>query len=424
MKLKNAVIVLLASAVFVMGCSMQTDGGRNGNAGNGTLSAGENPKSETGTSSVDENGEKVGNSDYIIKEENDEKGAGMPMDIRNKSYSEQAEWAQEMLKKYYWNESERFMNNTYPSDKDNGHLNYWWKAHAVDAMMDGYERTGEKRYTDMAEQIVKGIIWRNGSLYNEFYDDMEWLALSALRLYDATGDETIKNYVLKLWEEIKKAWWEDELGGMAWKKNDDNRNTCSNGPAAILAARLYTRFGDEENMEWARKIHAWLKKNLVDPESGIVWDGLAVKQDGTVEVNKSWLFTYGQGTYLGAGVELYKATGEEQYLRDAEKTAAAALDKLVNFSSGILKDEGQGDGGLFKGILIRYLVNLYEVNRDEAIKEMIYHNTDSLVNISYSDGLFGTSWDKRRPMPLDLSTQLSGVFLVEGAAKIDRMENK
>lgn len=348
----------------------------------------------------------------------------MAIDITKKSYEEQAEWAEGMLIKHYWDESAKFMNNTYPSNKDNGHLNYWWKAHAVDAMMDGYERTGEKRYTVMAEQIIKGIIWRNESLFNEFYDDMEWLALSALRLYDVTRDETIKGYVLDLWGDIKNAWWEDELGGMAWKKNNNDRNTCSNGPASILASRLYKRFGNEEDLEYAKKIHAWIKRNLVDGETGIVWDGLAVMEDGSINVNKKWILTYGQGTYLGAGVELYKITGDEQYLKDAEKTAAATLDKLINFSTGILKDEGQNDGGLFKGILIRYLVNLYEVNRDEAIKKMINHNSDALVSISCSHGLFGTTWNEEHPIPLDLSTQLSGVFLLEGAAKIVKIDSK
>lgn len=365
-----------------------------------------------------------GNTHNNIKNNEKEDDVEMTKDIMDKSYADKAEWAEKMLIEYYWNESEKFMNNTYPLEKDEGHLNYWWKAHAVDAMVDGYERTGEERYLHMAEEIIKGIIERNGSLFNEFYDDMEWLALSSLRLYDVTGDEIIKGYVLELWEDIKNAWWEDELGGMAWKKEDNNRNTCSNGPASILASRLYVRFGDKEDLEYAKKIHAWIKKNLVDKDTGIVWDGLAVLEDGTIDVNKDWIFTYGQGTYIGAGVELYKATGDDQYLKDAEKTAAATLDKLADFSTGILRDEGQGDGGLFKGILIRYLANLYEINRDLSIKEMINHNSDTLVSISYSDGLFGTSWDQRRPMPLDLSTQLSGVFLLEGAAKIEKLDIK
>jgi predicted alpha-1,6-mannanase (GH76 family) len=393
-------MIVLALAIVLSGCNKSTDMEESNTAG----------KKEIG----------AGVEDGIHNNEADTEENSM-----NKSYADHAEWAQEMLIKYYWNEDERFLNNAYPYAKEREkHLNYWWKAHGVDAMMDGYERTGDKRYTEKAEQIVKGIIVRNGSLYNEFYDDMEWLALSALRLYDATGSEEIKEYVLKLWKDIKTAWWEDDLGGMAWKKDERHkRNTCSNGPAAILASRLYERFGDEEDLELAKKIFAFMKENLVNEETGIVYDGLVLLDDGTLDVNTAWIFTYGQGTYLGSGVELYRTTGEDSYLKDAEKTAYAAIKELRNPGTDTIQDEGQGDGGLFKGILIRYLINLYKVSGNaelkEEIKKTVYFNSDALIRSSSEKALFGTSWDKPAPMPLDLPVQLSGVFLLEGAAVIE-----
>lgn len=353
-------------------------------------------------------------------------GCGDRGDGRKDYYSGQAEWAEEMLIRHFWNEDGRFMNNAYPYAKEREvHLNYWWKAHAVDAMMDGYERTGSEAYAVKAEKLVKGIIKRNGSLYNEFYDDMEWLALAALRLYDATHNETVKNYVLKLWEDIQTAWWEDELGGMAWKKDQrESRNACSNGPAALLAARLYERFGRHEDLEWAERIFAWQKEHLVDPVSGLVYDGLTMDDHGVIDVNRNWVFTYNQGTYLGAAVELYKITGDNRYLEEAEKTAAAAMNYHILEETGILKEEGIGDGGLFKGILIRYLTNLYDVGRNESIKELIYRNADALLanDSTKESGLFGTVWDRPHQEPLDLTVQLSGVFLLEAAAKIEKLK--
>ncbi|WP_036718985.1 glycoside hydrolase family 76 protein [Paenibacillus harenae] len=344
----------------------------------------------------------------------------------NDKYARHAEWAEEMLISHYWNEKGKFMNNAYPYAKEReGSLNYWWKAHAVDAMIDGYERTGDEAYLAKAEEIVKGIIKRNGSLFNEFYDDMEWLALAALRLYDAGGSETVKNYVIKLWGDIQTAWWEDGLGGMAWKKDQrQNRNACSNAPAAILAARLYERFGNEEDLAWAKKIFAWQKQHLVDPVSGNVYDGLVMADQGVIHVNKKWKFTYNQGTYLGAAVELYKLTKDKSYLEDAEKTAAAAMAYHIREETGVLKEEGTGDGGMFKGILIRYLTNLYEVGGNESIKEMIEHNADALLakGSTIETGLFGTEWDQPHQEPLDLTVQLSGVFLLEAAAKIERLK--
>jgi predicted alpha-1,6-mannanase (GH76 family) len=338
------------------------------------------------------------------------------------TYSDYADWAQEVLKKNYWNEVKKSVINTYPysQEKEKG-LNYWWKAHVADAEIDGYERTKNKIYAERAESIIENVFEQNGALYNEFYDDMEWMALACLRLYDCTGSEKMKDYAVKLWEDIKTAWWYDEVGGLAWKKDEHrtSRNACCNGPGALLAARLYQRLKNESDLEWANKIFAFEKNYLVDPENGMVYDGMTVRPDGTISTNKKWLFTYNTGTYIGAAAELYRITGDVNYLKEAEKTADSSMKQLVN-EHGVLKSEGTGDGGLFKGILIRYLQKLYEVNNDRKIADFILHNAKKLAQNSSSldIGFFGPEWNKIAQVPLDVTCQTSGVFLFEAAAKI------
>ncbi len=338
------------------------------------------------------------------------------------TYCDYAEWAQEKLYENYWVEKEQCVSNYYPfqPEREEG-LNYWWKAHAADAMIDGLERTGRQEYALRAEAVIDRVFARNGSLFNEFYDDEEWMALACLRLYDITGSERMKEYTLRLWEDIKTAWWEDEIGGLAWKKDEGRkgRNACCNGPAAILAARLYQRFGDESDLEWARKIYAYEKKYLVDPDNGLVYDGMVVRGDKTLDINKAWLFTYNAGTYIGAGVELCRITKERHYLEDAIKTAEGSMKGLVN-EDGVLKSEGNGDGGLFKGILIRYMEQLYQISQDEWIADFIKYNTEKLIleGSTEEQGLFGQVWAKQPQLPLDVTCQLSGVFLLEAAARI------
>lgn len=88
---------------------------------------------------------------------------------RLENYNNHAEWAEEKLIEHYWNENGKLMNNAYPYSKEREEsLNYWWKAHAVDAMMDGYERTGDAAYTDRAEGIVKSIIKKMGHCLMNF----------------------------------------------------------------------------------------------------------------------------------------------------------------------------------------------------------------------------------------------------------------
>ncbi|MDF2542087.1 MAG: hypothetical protein K0S47_1805 [Herbinix sp.] len=338
------------------------------------------------------------------------------------NYNEYAEWAQNLLIKNYWNEKTKSVINNFPfSDEKEIGLNYWWRAHAADALIDGYERTKNPIYADRAETIIDHVFDRNGSLYNEFYDDEEWMALACLRLYDLTGSEKMKEYALNLWNDIKTAWWEDEIGGLAWKKDEHriSRNACANGPGAILAARVYQRFQKEEDLAWAKKIFAFEQKYLVDPDNGLVYDGMSIKPDGTISTNKSWLFTYNAGTYIGAAVELYRITNEDFYLKEAEKTAKGSMENLIS-TSGVLKSEGTGDGGLFKGILVRYMEQLYAVNKDTKISEFLLSNARKLEQSTGSSqaGLFGPEWDKEAEAPLDVTCQLSGVFLFEAVAKI------
>lgn len=71
-------------------------------------------------------------------------------------------------------------NNT-----DNSNFNYWWNAHRVDVLADGYLRTRSDVYKQRMKTLLRGIKTTNGNTYiNHFYDDMEWLAISSLRAYE------------------------------------------------------------------------------------------------------------------------------------------------------------------------------------------------------------------------------------------------
>lgn len=102
---------------------------------------------------------------------------------------------------------------------------------------------------------------QNGNTFrNDYYDDMEWNALAILRAYQATGDDKYKAAALEIWEFIKQGWNDNAGGGISWVEGQEySKNACSNGPACILAARLYQEFGDDEDKEWALKIYDWEK---------------------------------------------------------------------------------------------------------------------------------------------------------------------
>ncbi|MEK5255143.1 glycoside hydrolase family 76 protein [Paenibacillus sp. FSL F4-0125] len=332
-----------------------------------------------------------------------------------------SEWLQNCLKHNYYDAETGIMNQWYPREFNvtGENFYYWWQAHVIDILVDGYERSGDPAYSLRIKELSEHLQAYNGGTFrHNYYDDMEWTALALLRAYQATGYETYLDAVLDLWEDIKSAWNEHFGGGLAWKKDQlDYKNTPANAPAVILSARLYELFQKQEDLEWALRIYEWNKTYLVDPATGFVWDGMNRLGDGQIDFD--WEFTYCQGVFLGAGLELYKNTGDAHYLEDANRTANTCIDRLCDPMNMMLPDEGIDDTGLFKGILIRYLVQFCrEVPEAGRIREVIMANAQQLweKGLDKQLGLCSPSWELKPELPVQLSIQLSGLMLLEGAA--------
>lgn len=335
-------------------------------------------------------------------------------------WASRAEQAHKALDSSYWNRQTGLYDTQFPCHDCNRQFHYWWQAHAIDALVDGYERAGDAAYLRQADELFGGVIRKRGGITIDYYDDMLWMALALLRLYDHTEEEKYKNAVQILWKDIQGGWNEEMGGGFAWRKSQpDYKNTPSNAPAVILAARLYQRWGQEEDLNRANQTYDWLRSHMVDPQTGIVWDGMNRTGDGRID--KDWIFSYNQGTYIGASVELYRITKERSFLDSAIRTAEEAMRRLTDSSSTLLRDEGTGDGGLFKGIFIRYLAELAAADpAQEALTPFILHHAEQAWEHAQEGEriLFGTYWGLPPVLPLDLSAQLSGVMLLEKAAAI------
>jgi predicted alpha-1,6-mannanase (GH76 family) len=194
-------------------------------------------------------------------------------------------------------------------------------------------------------------------------------------------------------------------------------------PAAVLAARLYQKFNHAEDLQWAQQIYTWQKNVLYESSTGLVYND--IKADGNK--NTTWKFTYNQGTFLGAALELYKITGNSAYISDALKAADYTLNSGFLTNNGILKDEGAGDGGLFKGVFVRYFTRLIlEGNLDNGKKtsylNFMITNAQSLwtKGTNKSLVLFGSAWDKTPGSSVDFTIQLSGIMLFEAMAELKK----
>jgi predicted alpha-1,6-mannanase (GH76 family) len=344
-----------------------------------------------------------------------------PLAVDN-PWPDRAEQAQAVLRDLFHDDPTGLYRVSHPPRETTDKLMYWWQAHTIDALVDGYERSHDQTYLDRAAALWDSVKRHNLAPTNQYYDDMEWMALALLRLNSHTDNSELRADIDTLWADIKTGWNDQQGGGIAWRKTQPGyKNTPANAPAAILAARLYQQTRDPEDLAWAQKIYAWLTDHLVDPDTGFVWDGINRKGDDATD--KHWAFSYNQGVRIGAAVELYRATGEARYLSDARRTFDSAIARLAD-ERGLIREPGGGDRGLFKGIFFRYVGLWADTDplthpqaRPDADRCIQRHAEDLWQRIAdHNPLLVPPDWTGAGDTPVDLSVQLSGVMLLEQMA--------
>ncbi|WP_293950584.1 glycoside hydrolase family 76 protein [uncultured Corynebacterium sp.] len=342
------------------------------------------------------------------------------------------------------------------------HWHYWWQAHYLDCLVDAARRRTTKARRDRIRYTMRGIAVRNVKKLstNRYYDDKAWLALAMGRAGKVRKVRAPK--ALKPLESNIVAGVDSLTGVLPWRSGETFYNVPSNGPAAIMMART-------DRLAQAIDIVEWIFDNLIDVD-GLVMDGLRMRMHGPELVRN--IHPYCQGVALGACLEIALKLRERQGVsstdvdswRDADKAEDSlryiirirelvdAISRHMANRQGVIDwDTGDGDGGLFKGILVRYLADVAVRLPDDSVANretkrkatrMVIESAESVWNHRLEvDGLpvFATDWtaDARLPQNFglgssgfneivsvvrvderDLSVQLSGWMLMEAAAHV------
>lgn len=189
----------------------------------------------------------------------------------------------------------------------------------------------------------------------KYYDDNEWLGLDFVDAYRTLGDPVYLEKAKAMFAFAISGWSDDLGGGIYWRENDTaTKNTCSNGPAAVLALKLYQETGEQQYLHWAVRILGWLKQ--LQAPSGVYWDSLSANR--TIDFRT---YTYNTGTIIHANALLYAETGEQRYLDEARALADASIAHFLR------NDPASGrafypDTPWFNAVLLRGYVALYRVD--------------------------------------------------------------
>ncbi|MFW0108829.1 glycoside hydrolase family 76 protein [Rothia sp. P7181] len=344
------------------------------------------------------------------------------------------------------------------------HWHFWWQAHFLDCALDASFRAHRHmdssqatRWFERSQQILRGIRARNFGLYtNTFYDDMAWLALAVGRmnalseLLYGRGYMPAQDAGVQLFKALRRGATEHLGGGMFWSTDHDFKNTPATAPAALAFARAHQH-------DQARALVDWLQENLWDERRRAYLDGIKILSEQS-QLEDS-LFSYNQGPILSALLEIH---GVGMPLPDkVQDHISALLEGIVeHFTEDfdvsdterlrILRTGKDGDGGLFTGILVRYLaqvalsVNVRESSRSLA-GDLVVHTAEVLwegrrefdptlpVNeagidvreirgepvVLFSPDILQHSSQTLVPgAPVELSSQLQGWMILEAAARV------
>jgi predicted alpha-1,6-mannanase (GH76 family) len=332
-----------------------------------------------------------------------------------------AEHAQLALRHHYWDDhAHLFRNRADQGDPAMGDFNYWWQAHALSAVSLAVARGSTVWQAADLVALRTALLARNGGHWtNDYFDDEGWMAIAMRDAAAATGDQGFRAVGRLLWDDIRVSWNDSCGGGIPWRRQQrDYKNAPANGPAMLLGAAFAQDGGQAEDLPAASRIATWLLATLRDPGSGLIWDG--INRTGKNEIDKGWRFTYVQGIVIGACLEMRRATHQDTWRESADCIASAALTEWFAADTGLCRDHGgKGDGGLFKGILVRYLGALAAESPTlrGRIRSALAANARRLgtLQAAREDALLPATWDAgSAPGDLELSTHLSAVLLGEG----------
>lgn len=330
---------------------------------------------------------------------------------------------------------------------------YWWQAHYLDCLVDtGRRELAQKRRFDgdqrpsagtLASRLITGIRLRNLLTFvNSYYDDMAWLALATQRLQKLAeetrrpGNRRNERALRTLRLQFDSASTNHLGGGTFWNTTRDFKNTPATAPVALF----YARSG---NTAKAQELLDWLDARLFDPSESLYLDGLRIRPDGSEELVTA-IYTYNQGPVLGALLEV----GGVPNLKRASALIEAVgrgLTRTGQAGNGqdlrVLRGEGTGDGGLFTGILARYLAlaaadpRLPATSRTQAFQlvtdtaealwegrrlivpgELLARYGGTMVFSVHPDQPAATTYPPNAAV--ELSTQLQAWMILEAAATI------
>jgi predicted alpha-1,6-mannanase (GH76 family) len=272
--------------------------------------------------------------------------------------------------------------------------NDWWTSgNELEAVIDYTRETGDQQYVgDIENTFVKNE--KSNFDRHGFYDDDGWWAIVWIKAYDLRHEQKYLDMAKTIFARMASSWDTKCGGGIYWRNQKDKKNAIPNSLFMQTAAKLHQRTpgdaGAGSYLDWAKRTWTWFNASGMITANKQVVDTLnnltECKAEGPV-------FTYNNGTLVGALVELAASSGDQSMLDEAGAIARATMTLMAD--NGTLKEPGCGGDVCtqFKGIFLRNLLLFYRARPAKDLQQYMRHQSDTLWNVSRNaKNEFGYEW--------------------------------
>jgi beta-galactosidase len=202
---------------------------------------------------------------------------------------------------------------------------------------------------------------------SRFYDDNQWIAIALIDAYNRTHHPEYLRKAETLYRFLLTGMDTAAGGGEYWKEGDaSTKNTCSNGPAILVALQLYRITHRQGCLDTALALYHWTNAHLQAPD-GLYYDNIKIPS-GRIAEKK---YTYNTGTMLQSNVLLYTITNDDRYLKEARRIATAA-------SQYFWHDGRLPQNYWFNAVLMRGYAGLYRLDHNRNWLEGFREDADKI----------------------------------------------
>lgn len=252
----------------------------------------------------------------------------------------------------------------------------WPYGQAMVAALDQAKLTGN--YHDFDQMVQHLESYRNAQGgYNpntnggdRYYDDNAWIGLAFMQAYHQNPQPEYLQKAESVAQFIRTGITQD--GGVLWKEKAERPtyNTCAFGPSIELYMHLYQATGNAQDLHTAQQLDQFMDAQLRLP-SGLYGDNRGTDLKTPMDTK---IYAYNQGTPVGAKLLLYEATGDAQYLKDAQQTTRAALDYFGQ------ADRLWQEAPVFNAIMFRNFLKVPGVDARPMLDQYLERNWQQALN--------------------------------------------